>query len=93
MRKPAIHKKSPLAGLVPQECPQACRGVMARRIPLDTQMGLGHDRFDPALGAWASEFRMSEANHRRFYGRWAEVMAAKNWGELADGAAREAQHA
>jgi phenylpropionate dioxygenase-like ring-hydroxylating dioxygenase large terminal subunit len=77
-----------------QECTQTCRGVVARRMPLNTQMGLGHERFDPALGAWASEFRMSEANHRRFYGRWAELMAAKNWGDLPNGAAPpEARHA
>jgi phenylpropionate dioxygenase-like ring-hydroxylating dioxygenase large terminal subunit len=58
-----------------QECTQTCRGVMSRRMPLNTQMGLGRERFDPALGAVASEFRMSESNHRQFYGRWAELMA------------------
>jgi hypothetical protein len=76
-----------------QECTQTCRGVVARRMPLNTQMGLGHERFDPELGAWASEFRMSEANHRRFYGRWAQLMAATDWSELADGATRETSHA
>jgi len=38
-------------------------------------MGLGHDRFDPALGAWASDSGFSECNHRQFYRRWAELMA------------------
>jgi len=76
-----------------QECTQTCRGVVARRMPLNTQMGLGHDRFDPQLGAWASEFRMSESNHRRFYGRWAQLMAATDWGQLPNGAARETRHA
>ena len=38
-----------------QEYTQTCRGVMSRRMPLNTQMGLGHDRFDPALGAWVSD--------------------------------------
>jgi len=76
-----------------QECTQTCRGVVARRMPLNTQMGLGHERFDPELGAWASEFRMSESNHRRFYGRWAQLMAATDWGDLAGGASREARHA
>jgi 3-phenylpropionate/trans-cinnamate dioxygenase subunit alpha len=74
-----------------QECTRTCRGVMARRMPLNTQMGLGHERFDPDLGAWASEFRMSESNHRRFYDRWAQLMAAKNWDDLPSGAVREAQ--
>jgi phenylpropionate dioxygenase-like ring-hydroxylating dioxygenase large terminal subunit len=74
-----------------QECTRTCRGVMARRMPLNTQMGLGHDRFDPALGGWASEFRMSENNHRRFYSRWSELMAARSWSDVANDAAREAQ--
>jgi len=33
-------------------------------------MGLGHERFDQDLNAWASNFRMSESNHRQFYQRW-----------------------
>jgi len=76
-----------------QECTRTCRGVMARKMPLNTQMGLGHERFDPALGGWASEYRMSESNHRRFYSRWAELIAASGWAELPNGAAREASHA
>ena len=76
-----------------QECTQTCRGVVSRRMQLNTQMGLGHERFDSALGGWASEFRMSESNHRRFYGRWAQLMDAANWGELANNAEAEAVHA
>ena len=41
-----------------QECTQTCRGVVSRRMPLNNQMGLGHERFDPALGAWASDYRL-----------------------------------
>jgi 3-phenylpropionate/trans-cinnamate dioxygenase subunit alpha len=65
-----------------QECTQTCRGVVSRRMPLNTQMGLGHDRFDPNLQAWASEFRMSENTHRHFYRRWAQMMAANSWTEV-----------
>jgi 3-phenylpropionate/trans-cinnamate dioxygenase subunit alpha len=65
-----------------QECTQTCRGVVSRRMPLNTQMGLGHDRFDPALQAWASEYRLSENNHRHFYQRWAQLMAANSWAEV-----------
>jgi phenylpropionate dioxygenase-like ring-hydroxylating dioxygenase large terminal subunit len=65
-----------------QECTQTCRGVVSRRMPLNTQMGLGHDRFDPTLGGWASEFRMSENNHRHFYRRWAQLMATNSWAEV-----------
>jgi phenylpropionate dioxygenase-like ring-hydroxylating dioxygenase large terminal subunit len=62
-----------------QECTRAGRGVMSRRSVLNTQMGLGHERFDPELGAWSSDFRISESNHRQFYRRWAELMVAEGW--------------
>jgi hypothetical protein len=47
-------------------------------MPLDNRMGLGHDRFDPALGAWVSDYRFSESNHRQFYRRWAELMGEES---------------
>ena len=70
-----------------QECTQTCRGVASRRVPLNNRMGLGHDRFDAALQAWSSESGFSEQNHREFYRRWAEVMAAESWAGLAPRAA------
>ncbi len=66
-----------------QECTQTCRGIVSRRIPVNNQMGMGHDRFEPALGAWASDSGFSESNHRQFYQRWAELMAADSWSDLA----------
>jgi 3-phenylpropionate/trans-cinnamate dioxygenase alpha subunit len=66
-----------------QECTRTCRGVVSRRAFLNTQMGLGHERFDEGLNAWASDFRMSESNHRRFYGRWAQLMKARSWSEVS----------
>jgi hypothetical protein len=65
-----------------QECTQTCRGVMARRMPINNQMGLGHERFDAALGAWASDSGFSESNHRHFYRRWARIMDAESWTEI-----------
>jgi 3-phenylpropionate/trans-cinnamate dioxygenase alpha subunit len=76
-----------------QECTRTCRGAVARQMPLNTQMGMGHDRFDPELGAWASEFRMSENNHRHFYRRWAELMEAAGGSAAARDARPEARHA
>jgi len=38
-----------------------------RRQALNYEMGLGHERFDEAFGAWASDHRYSESNHRRFF--------------------------
>jgi phenylpropionate dioxygenase-like ring-hydroxylating dioxygenase large terminal subunit len=66
-----------------QECTSTCRGVMARRVPVNTQMGLGHERFDAALGAWVSDSGFSESNHRQFYRRWGQLMAANSWVEVA----------
>jgi phenylpropionate dioxygenase-like ring-hydroxylating dioxygenase large terminal subunit len=57
-----------------QGCTETARGVVSRRYPLNMQMGLGHEGFHEDLGGWASDFRMSESNHRRFYQRWAELM-------------------
>ena len=65
-----------------QECTHTCRGVVSRRYDLNMQMGLGHEEYRPDLGAWASDYRLSESNHRQFYRRWAEVMAADSWAEL-----------
>jgi phenylpropionate dioxygenase-like ring-hydroxylating dioxygenase large terminal subunit len=66
-----------------QECTRTCRGVVARRSALNTQMGLGHERFDEGLNAWASDYRISESNHRQFYGRWAQLMTGANWADVS----------
>ncbi len=65
-----------------QECTQTARGVVSRDVKLNLQMGLGEERFDEKLGAWTSDFSFSEANHRQFYRRWANLMEAENWSEL-----------
>jgi len=38
--------------------------------------------FDEDLQGWASDFRMSESNHRQFYGRWSQLMRADTWAEV-----------
>jgi phenylpropionate dioxygenase-like ring-hydroxylating dioxygenase large terminal subunit len=65
-----------------QECTQTGRGVVARRYPLNYAMGLGHEHFDADLKGWASDYRLSESNHRQFYQRWAQLMTAKSWAEV-----------
>ena len=64
-----------------QGCTQSCRGVVSRRFPLNMQMGLGHERFDEDLAAWASDFWISESNYRCFYDRWAQLMADDAWAQ------------
>ncbi len=65
-----------------QECTQTCRGVMSRQVPVNLQMGLGHEGFNEEFKAWASDYRTSESNHRAFYHRWAEVMSEDGWENL-----------
>ncbi len=67
-----------------QECTRTCRGVVSRRMALNTQMGLGHEHYDADLAAWTSDYRISESNHRQFYRRWAELMAAEKLGRNRD---------
>ena len=69
-----------LAGLHPDRARR--RGPA--RYSLNYEMGLGHERFDPELGAWASDYRYSESNHRGFYRRWAQLMAAESWADLSN---------
>ena len=76
-----------------QECTQTCRGVMSRQMPIHNRMGLGHEHFDPALGASVSDYRFSESNQREFYRRWAEVMDAADWSALASPEKREVRYA
>ena len=73
-----------------QECTRTCRGVVSRQMALNNQMGMGHDRYDEGLGAWASELRISENNHRHFYSRWADLMSGQSWAELEPRAAQAA---
>jgi hypothetical protein len=49
-------------------------------------MGLGHEHFDEDLKAWASDYRYSESNHRRFYRRWARLMNGESWAEATQNA-------
>jgi hypothetical protein len=64
-----------------QGCTYTARGAVARRQALNYEMGLEHERYDDSLGGWASEYRYSEGNHRRFYRRWAEMMDSQTWPE------------
>jgi len=66
---------------------------VSRRMPINNRMGLGHDRLDPDLGAWVSDYRFSESNQRRFYQRWAELIEATDWGSMDRVPTSEAEHA
>ena len=53
---------------------ETARGVVARRYPLNMQMGLGHEGFDHDMNARISDHVISEMNQRAFYGYWAHLM-------------------
>jgi 3-phenylpropionate/trans-cinnamate dioxygenase alpha subunit len=65
-----------------QECTQSYRGVVARRRLLNYQMGIGHESFNEDFDALTSDHRYSDSNHRQFYHRWGQLMAAKSWADL-----------
>ena len=60
-------------------CSIAGRGVVARRHQLNISMGLGHAHYDEELRGWASDYRLSENNHRAFYDRWSQLMDSNGW--------------
>ncbi len=62
-----------------EEVTKTARGIMSRRIPSNIGMGQGHDGFSEELMARASEYRISETNHRAFYQRWSQLMSTDSW--------------
>ena len=53
---------------------ETSRGTVARRVPMNYQMGLGHERAQEGLRGRVGDF-MSDNNQRHFYRRWAELIA------------------
>ncbi len=60
----------------------ASKGVIARRTPYNYEMGIGLALKDTGLPGVVTE-RICEENQRGFYRRWAAMMDAKGWGDLA----------
>ena len=60
-------------------CSMSGRGVVSRRHDLNISMGLGHASYDEDLGGMASDYRLSENNHRAFYRRWSQLMDSNDW--------------
>ncbi len=57
-------------------------GYIARRYPLNYQMGVAPTRPHPEFPGIVSSV-YSEQNQRAFYVRWAEMMNARSWKELS----------
>lgn len=62
----------------------ASKGPVARRLPYCYQQGLGHWKYaDSPRGALVTDGSMNDANALTLYGRWAQLMEAESWDELA----------
>ena len=59
------------------------RGAASRRVPVNFQMGMGHETTHPDFPGRVGEF-YSDINQRSMYQRWAELMAVESWGEVSD---------
>ncbi len=65
-----------------QGCSESGKGFISRRQRLNIGMGMGHESYDDELAGWASDYRLSENNHRNYYRRWGQMMSAPSWAEL-----------
>ncbi len=61
---------------------KASKGVIARRRPYNYEMGIGYIEEDTGLPGVVTE-GICEENARGFYRRWAAMMDAKDWDDLA----------
>lgn len=59
---------------------EASKGTVARRLPYNYQMGLGHAVPVPGLKGAVQSGEFSEENARIFYARWAEFMGGHPYG-------------
>jgi hypothetical protein len=64
-----------------QQCTATSSGYVTRQGWLNYSMGLGHERVDEELPGQVANV-ISEANARRFYGRWQEMINARSWRDL-----------
>jgi len=60
----------------------ASKGTIARRYPYNYERGLGRKYPDYGVPGGTTD-RMAEQNPRGFYQRWAALMDAESWDELA----------
>lgn len=57
-------------------------GTIARKLPFNYQMGLGHAQPVKGLRGAVSTGEFTEENNRNFYARWAQFMQGQTWHEL-----------
>jgi len=60
---------------------RSAKGWLSRKLPVNFQMGLGHEGSHPDVPGQVSEL-FSEQNCRGFYKAWADMLTAGSWQEL-----------
>jgi len=61
---------------------QACKGSIARKMPFNYQMGLGHAQPVPGLRGAVTTGEFTEENNRNYYKRWSQFVRGLSWDEL-----------
>jgi ethylbenzene dioxygenase alpha subunit len=65
-----------------EHCTASNAGVVTRRRPLHTGLGLGSEVEHPELAGHVHRNQVNEANHRAFYQRWIDLMTAPTWADV-----------
>jgi hypothetical protein len=60
----------------------ASLGTIAKRLPYNFTMGIGHDFKDDRLPGMTFNYRIAEENQRARLRRWIEFMEAKSWDDI-----------
>ena len=65
-----------------QEIQKVLKGRMARKFPLNVQMGLGHERYDDPTFPGKTNTCYAETAARGMYQRWIDMMTCDSWSEI-----------
>lgn len=64
------------------EIQKVLKGSMARKFPLNAQMGLGHERYDNPEFPGKTNTCYAETAARGMYQRWIDMMTCDSWSEI-----------
>ena len=64
------------------EIQKVMKGRIARKTPLNVQMGLGHERFDDPTFPGKTNTCYAETAARGMYQRWIDMMTCESWSEI-----------
>jgi hypothetical protein len=64
------------------EIQKVMKGRIARRTPLNVQMGLGHDQWDDPVFPGKTNAVYGEMAARGMYQRWSDLMTMESWSDI-----------